>query len=500
MALDGNLIVRPYNEVVDDVLVAMLGGVVNEPLIYSTRDDAYPLVQEARDVRGITGVAFDEQAGKAIHYTFLPNVDWAFAPPKTVRWLERGTKPVEGSTFYADYFRQDAPDSPLTDINVGSVTRTLTEAISRELAVLYSQVNLAYQSGFIDLAQGRALDFVVALLGVQRKTADYALGEVSLFRALAAEGNITIPQGVKLITPDGVVFETTSERTIQRGQMRVDVPARAADAFKGPAGRVDAHTVTSLIIPIAGIERVTNFDPMALGAADETDDELRRRAKRVLRGLGQCTVDALQLAALEARATGVDIRDPQFPIGDDNAGKRTTPGKVVMVVEVEPERFDNVTSAVDARRAAGVHVAFIARYVYIRLRIKVALKRPLNQAGQDQVKRDVIEALRGFLNALGSGKAVKGAELLDAIKPLQDVDRAKSQIRELLVWRAELEAQDQLGQRVPARDLIVGPDGAPATDANIETGQFQINIAGSYWPVLEMDAADIALEIPGAGG
>lgn len=47
-----------------------------------------------------------------------------------------------------------------------------------------------------------------------------------------------------------------------------------------------ANTITSLIIPVEGIDRVTNFDPMVLGVADETDDDLRQRAKQALKGLG----------------------------------------------------------------------------------------------------------------------------------------------------------------------------------------------------------------------
>ena len=489
MALSDDLIVRPYNEIVDDVLVAMLGGVVNEPLVFDVRETSYPLAEPAREVRGITGV-YEES-----HTTFQPNVDWAFdRAQNAVVWLDNGKRPdPHYPTFYADYFRQSGGDSPLTDINVGSVNRTLTEAISRELAVLYQQVNLAYQSGFIDLARGTALDFVVAILGIIRKTGDYAQGLVTCFRAKTARGNITVPQGVKLTTDKGAVFETVSERTIQRGQVRIDVPVRASEAFKGPAGRVDAHTINNLIIPIEGIERVTNFDPTVLGGADESDDDLRTRAKARLRGLGQCTIDALQVAAREAGATNVEIADPLFPPDDET--RHTEPGRVAMIVEVEPERFANVVSLVNERRAAGVHVLVTARYVFIEPRLQIKVRRTLTPDGQAQLKQEIIQAASAFVVAVGSGNTVAGAGLLEAITKVQDV--AAAVVVDLFVWETTVAPGAQLGQRQAARARILKPDGAAAaSDTDIEAGLFQVKIDAQTWPVLEMEPADIQLTGP----
>jgi hypothetical protein len=507
MALSTDLIVRPYNEIVDDVLVAMLGGVVNEPLIFDVREDTYPLSSPARDVRGITGTV-DGQ-----HYAFQPNIDWRFeAPQNTILFLERGKRPDNRSTFFVDYFQRDLSTSPLTDINIGSVTRTVAEAMSRELSVLYRQVNLAYQSGFIDLAAGAALDFVVAILGVQRKRGDFAQTLVTFFRTATARGNITIPQGTRLITEKGVLFETISERTLQRGQVRIDVPVRAGEAFRGPAGRVEATTITSMVIPIEGIDRITNFDPTVLGQADETDEDLRVRAKAALRGLGQCTVDALQLAAREAGATSVEITDPWFPPEPEgqpyDPSKHTPPGKVQMIVEVEPVRFPNVAGLVNIRRAAGINVQIIARYIFIKPRIGIKLRRNLTAAGKDQVKLDMINALAAFVAGLGSGTNVPGKGetdpetgkpkskgLIDVLNEQPDVQEAR--IADLLVWRTVMDAGAQLGQRQAARELILNADGSgPADDTAIEQGNFQIKVEARFWPVLELEPADIQLTEP----
>lgn len=55
-----------------------------------------------------------------------------------------------------------------SDLNVGSVVRTLTEATARELAKLYEQLMEVYASGFVDTATGASLDFVAGIAGVER--------------------------------------------------------------------------------------------------------------------------------------------------------------------------------------------------------------------------------------------------------------------------------------------------------------------------------------------
>src|SRR5262249_61609242 len=100
------------------------------------------------------------------------------------------------TTFYVDYALPpgDSP-SPLTDINVGSVTRTLSEAIGREIATVYEQINRAYLAGYIDTAEGTSLDLVVSILGVTRKPKELAVGLATFFRAAGVDGSITIPAG-----------------------------------------------------------------------------------------------------------------------------------------------------------------------------------------------------------------------------------------------------------------------------------------------------------------
>lgn len=530
-----HLIERPYQEIVDDILTAIVGGVVNEPIFYDVKSDRYPLAEPAAEVRGITGSRNRQR------HSFQKEIDFLFSEgDNAVIWQEGGNGPDDETTFYVDYFRRES-DSPLTDINVGSVTRTLSEAIGREIATVYQQINLAYISAFIDTASGKSLDLVVAILGVKRKTKDYAVGLVTFFRDPQVPGNITLPEGVSMTTEKGEAgFVITSQRTLQRGQVRIDVPVRAGDDFKGEAGKVDAGKITTLAAPIAGIARVSNFEPTFLGAKDESDEELRARARAELRALGKGTLAALDRVIRAGRAEPVEFSDPNSPPDKpvefwDPGGppaKQSPLGTVTMLVEAEPERFPSLQAAVNETRAAGVQATLVARYVYFKPRCQVSLKPGLPAAGKNKVKIAIIAALQGYVDGLSSGDPADGKELLSALKKVADVKDGK--IVDVMSWRSDLgqpggqtlvdalvnavaalpvaepsalrSAIAQVidgapsavpsGTRIPDRSLVQGAGGG-ASDAEVESGEFVIaaTVAGeAWWVVLDMEPADIRLE------
>lgn len=356
-----SLVHRPYGDLVGDILTSIVGGVVNEPIRFDVKTLSYPLAEPASAVRSITGTV------QGLPHTFLLAVDFVFTgtATNTVAWLDDGTWPDDDTTFHVDYFRTESR-SPLSDINVGSVTRTLTEAVGREIATVYEQINLAYLSGFVDTATGSSLDHVVAILGVTRKTAEFAEGLVTFFRAAGVAGNITIPAGTRLTTTAGdVVFATSQPRTLQDGQVRIDVPVRADLGFAGEAGLVAAGAITQMSQPVGGIASVSNLDPTIRAAADETDKELQDRAKAALRALGKATLAALDRVIREGRGTPVEFFDPSSP-----PASRTEPGTVSVVVDAEPERMPGIVQSVHETRAAGVLATVVARYVFITPRVR----------------------------------------------------------------------------------------------------------------------------------
>lgn len=539
-----NLIERPYQDIVDDILTAIVGGVVNEPIFFDVKEDRYALAQRAADIRGITGLvktASPDGDLMLIRRLFQKSVDYVFsAPDNAVIWQEGAILPEDETVFYVDYFRPPGESrSPLSDINVGSVTRTLGEAIGREIATVYQQINQAYLSGFVDTAQGQALDLVVSILGIKRIPKDFAIGSVTFFRdPQAGDGAITIPEGAALTTEKAeATFVTTQLRTLQRGQARIEVPIRASGQSKGQAGVVESGKITNLVQPITGIARINNLDATFLGAEGESDDELRARAKAALRGLGKGTMAAILNAVAENRGTVVPpIFDAQTSSG------QPAPGKVSLQVECKPERFQGIRAAVEQTRAAGILATVAAKFVFFKPRLVVQAKRNLTPAGKIKLLGEIISNLSGFVNALGAGKPVIAAEMLKSLEKVKDLDQSEGKnprFASVTVWvsdigernqDAEVESffqiiksastgDDQALKEAIKRALTEAPElaaddgrradrgliqsanpassGQRATDAEIETAQFLVVTPGTDWTiVLDLEQTDIVLQQP----
>jgi hypothetical protein len=514
---------RAYVEVVDDILTAIVGGVVNEQIEFDEKNDVYPLAEPAQAIRGITGTALLPGTVAAVTHAFRPGADFEFDFGRnSVAWIEGGQRPEDASNFYVDYLR-DGADPPITDVNVGSVTRVVAEAIGREIALVYRQIALAYEAGFVDTATGKSLDLVVAILGLTRRGASSAAGIVTFFRA-GGDGTISIPQGFEVRTKDGsVAFETTEPRTMQRGQARVDVPVRAATGSEGEAGKVPAGAITDMAQPIEGIDHVSNTGPTLLGAADETDEELRRRAKSALRASGKGTLAALELAVSE-QATLLEVWDPS------SSAKPSEPGTVSLLVEAEPEALPGVRARVGETRAAGVLATVVARYVWFKPRVVVRVAPGLPAAGKDKVVAEVAAGLQAVVDALGAGEPAPGEALKSAITAIDKVQDAA--FADVMSWRsdvvrpgpaflvdaivgaasaaagdadvlrssltallAENAAPPPSEARVPDRALVTGPSGAPATPAEIAAGQFLVVTPqdGTWWVALDLQASDVVV-------
>lgn len=525
------LIERPYLEIVDDILTAIVGGVVNEPIFFDLKSNFCPLAEPALNVRAITGTI--RQNGDLLHHVFQKEIDYIFDGEENGIVWQGVNLPEDETTFFVDYYRQNSR-SPLTDINVGSVTRTLGEAIGREIATVYQQINQAYLAGFIDTATGKSLNLVVSILDIQRQTKDFAQGRATFFRDTAVTGNITIPIGTVLATSKGeVTFQTAQLRTLQQGQVRIDVPIRATDEFKGDVGKVDNGTITEISRIIAGINRVTNFDATYLGAEDESDEDLRARAKAKLKALGKATLAALRQAIFEERAKLVEIWDPNGP-----PAKREglDLGEVVLLVETEPERFESLNTTVQETRAAGIQATVVARYIYFKPRVVVTINPGITGPGKEKIVNQIIESLQAYVDGLSSGDPAEGKKLLEAIKDT-DKDKIKEvRIVDVITWQSDVgdpgaeslvdaimeslatvtpgdtEAQRKAiteivaeetpsllpsGNRVPNRNLVQGESGERATDEELESGAFKVvaEIDGEpWWVVLDMESADIFLE------
>jgi hypothetical protein len=380
---------RSFPEVLDSLLTSVTQGVAAESYPFPP-GDAAPFRHSLQQppVADIISV-YGSRNGQP--HLFRRNVDYELVQGRSLEWKPGGELPDAGSLISVNYYPQDTLPV-LTDIQTGSVIRTLAESVSLELARLYAQLEGVYQSGFIDTATGKALENVVALLGISRIAGGRAVGEVEFTRSPASPGTIDILAGTRIITPNGdVEYETTAAVTMGLGQDTVRVAVR--DREINPP--LPADSLTILPIPIAGIARVTNPAPTVIDTQDETDTELRARAKSFLHGSERGTLGAIQQAIARQ---GVKAEVVEIP--DKPGHLKITP----IVASLTPEQEQRLQQAVKDAKPAGIKIVWQLPVPPRKVNLSLRLTPRSDLLEQDirTAQRQVRERLTDYFARLSS--------------------------------------------------------------------------------------------------
>lgn len=374
---------RDYPEVLETMLTGLAGGTSAEAHPFPPPGDGTRTLLETPPARRLVSV---HGARNGLSHRFRAGTDVELSADGTALiWKDAGNKPDAGTLFEVNYLRRDTAVQ-LTDFEVGSVTRTLVESIARETARVHAEMEGVYRAGFLDTATGRALDNVVALLGVARVPGGRARTELRFQRDAGATGSITIPQGTRVIDADVTVeYETVEPVTMTPAQRRISVEARDVEPGNSP---VDSDALTVLPIPIAGVASVTNPAPAARGGEPETDAELRARARAFLQGSERGTLGALR-AALARQGLQGEIEEPA-----------NRPGVVVVrpvADALSPERHAQLARALDEARPAGIVLELAGTEVPVgvdlslQVTTRTGLAEPDRRAAHEAVRSAVAD-------------------------------------------------------------------------------------------------------------
>lgn len=404
---------RPYPDIVRDLLTVLTGGTVREVVeIGPTVPDEIPLAQQpVHRVSYLEGTV--ELDDKRIAYRFTERefelVGTARNPDDKVaiRFRPRARRPAPNSVLTVNYYPVHLPRTPLTDISVGSVVRTLLETVSREMAVQHVQLRRVYDSAFVETAEGASLDKVVALVDVRRLRAGHAVGRVRFARRPGSPGEITIPIGTAVADGKGARYLTIAEGTLAPSQASVEVPVQGETAR---TGTVEARTLTVLERAIAGIDAVTNEAATFRASEDETDALLRARARRAIHATGRGTLDALRFG-LESLPFVRAVTATEYPA-------LPTPGIVRLDVALSEGGAVNrlaVDRRIEELRPAGIFVdRRWAESVRIGMRVDLRLAAPLPDAELAGLKADLAGRLVAELRGLAPGGTLRRARLIAA--------------------------------------------------------------------------------------
>jgi len=341
---------RAYPEVLETLLTSLTGGVAAEthPFPPAGAEATPPVTMPLLDTNATHLVAvYGTRNGRSHRFRKGSDVDLDPDGGALV-WPAGAELPDVGTTVQVSYY-VEGRTSVVSDIETGSVVRTLAEAVALEIAGLYAQLDAVYESAFIETASGRALEHVVALLGIERVEGGRGVTKVEFNRAAGSRGAISIPAGTRVMDPAGTVeYETLDSVTLSPEARTIRVEARDVES-NAP---VPADTLSVLPVPIAGIARVTNPAPARVATTAETDAELRARAKSFLHGSERATLGALRHAiAWHGGGMTADIEeDPDLP------------GRVAIRPHVEalsPAMEQRLLAAIEEARPAGVLVRLL---------------------------------------------------------------------------------------------------------------------------------------------
>ena len=260
----------------------------------------------------------------------------------------------EYETMVNDVLRRITNSTKISNINPGSVIRTIAEAILAEQDIQYYQIDQIFKGMDIDTATGEDLDRLVKILGIVRKSAVPCIASLTFGRSEASDTNIMIPAGAKVSTyadQDGAVTEfvvTQSGAYLPAGELSVQVECTAVKAGNI---YVPANTVAIMNSPILNIEYVNNDENIYGGSDVESDDEFRARSKESLSLLGKGTSDSLESSVME-------IEGVQDAVCIDLARGVGTADIIVVTATLPPtdELKDEISATIDANKAAGVDV------------------------------------------------------------------------------------------------------------------------------------------------
>lgn len=436
MTAPDGFVPRPYPEIVRDLLTTLTGGTVRETATVPSGDVVElrllaerPIrrvshlqgeIEVERPVRDANGdVVLDANGDPELETVGVPyrftDADFElFATGAdgdehdAIRFRSNGHRPPAGSTVTVNYYPTQTLPVPITDLNVGSVTRTMLEAVGRELALQELLLENIYRSAFLETAEGANLDKVVALVGVRRRPAGVATAQVRFTRAPGSSGRITIPVSTVVADADGNRYATVAPLVLEPGEASRQVVAAAVSRSTPavPAGALDRPEVL-----IAGVSTVGNEAPAAGAAAAENDDELRRRARGALAVAARGTLDALEFGLRSIPGVKA-VAITEFPNG--------VAGEIQVDVAYEREDADveaEVAARIDDLRPAGIRV-IPTRAASIDVTIAVTLTLAGSGVGADDeavLRADVEARLVEHIDGLPPAGTLRQAQAVMAV-------------------------------------------------------------------------------------
>lgn len=181
----------------------------------------------------------------------------------------------------------------VTDFRVGSIVRSLLDAVAVEIDELYQRM-------FSGLKEAIPVA-IYNSFGFEKLPASAAYVDVTFTASPAPSQAIDIPLGTNVRIPGGtILYATQYQVSIPVGQTQVSV--RVVAGTTGTAGNTPSNTITEIVNSIPG---VTVANPLAAtsGRDEETDDERAARFANYIDSLSRGPLESVEYGAEMAVVT-----------------------------------------------------------------------------------------------------------------------------------------------------------------------------------------------------
>lgn len=282
--------------------------------------------------------------------------------------------------------------------NEGDITVAQNHAAAAMAdAVIRLAVQL-FKATFIDGAIGDDLTALVDdHLNVQRTPATEAQGSVSFTRTSGGAGG-TIPAGTTIATEfdsDGNTVEFVTDSAIivgagANGPFAVNCTA----VLTGPEGNVAAAEVTRIVDTLFDTTfSVTNAAVFAGGNDEESDEDLRERARSFYTTLRRGTLAALEYGALQVATVAVATATENLSTGEVTVRVADSDGNS------SAQMVSDVTAELENWRCAGTPVTVVGG-LQILVDIAITLDNVVDGFDIAEAESDIVDAVEARINRL----------------------------------------------------------------------------------------------------
>ena len=319
------------------------------------------------------------------------------------------------------------------DTSETSFLGKLIRNLSWDEAYIWELAEEVYTSPFVNSAEGTALDNVGMYLTISRRPATRSKVILTVY----GDDETIVHKGFRVATKSGVIFETIEDAIITGG--KVNIPAVSIGA--GKEFNVLDKTITEIVNPTFGVNKVENAEKAEGGLDIETDNEFRERYKKSYSRVGGSTVPAITAALLDIDKV-VDCEVRENVTMETIAG---IPPKSIACYVFGGED-EEIAQTIYQNKAAGIQ-AFGDKYVSIQDKktgvvtkigftrakvvdtyVKLKLKKGENYKGDDAVKRAILNYIGGAdtdginYRGLKLGEDVVFSKVVGAVMCLGGVD------------------------------------------------------------------------------